>query len=96
MTRRVCYEIVMRTLLVSMVLLSGCRYLSAPTPAVSPERPALLSGGNPTDPSRQPNDLPERRCVIACGPGHHCNERTATCEPDTSPATRDGCVPWMP
>jgi hypothetical protein len=83
-------------MLVVVMLLSGCRYLVAPTPTVSPERPALLSGGNPTDPSRQPSELPSRRCVVACGVGFHCDERTAQCEPDQVSARGDGGVSWLP
>jgi len=87
----------MRSLMVGLfVLVGGCRYLSAPTPSVSPDRPQLLSGGNPTDPSRQPNDLPERRCVVACGSGFHCDERRAECVADLAPAQRDGGAAWLP
>jgi hypothetical protein len=83
-------------MLVMVMLLSGCRYLVAPTPTVSPERPALLSGGNPTDPSRQPSELPSRRCVVACGAGFHCDERAAQCVADSVGDSRDGGVPWLP
>jgi hypothetical protein len=83
-----------RWLLFAMVL-SGCRYLGPVAPQVTPERPSLLSGGSPADPTRQP-PLPARRCVVDCGPGHHCNEKTAECEADPDHQPRDGGVLWLP
>ncbi len=80
--------------LMVLVGLFGCRYLSAPTPQVSPARPGLLSAGNGSDPTRQPDDLPERRCVIGCGPGMHCDEKLAECVVDHGRS--DAGVSWLP
>jgi hypothetical protein len=73
----------------------GCRYLGPATPEVNPERPALLSGDNSADPSRQPRQLPGRPCLIECAPGYRCN-RDAVCEPDLSAPRRDAGLSWMP
>ena len=92
----VCVDAV-RHLAFLFVLLAGCRYLSAPTPQVAPGRDALLSGGNPADPTRQPSQLPERKCVVECGARFHCDERTARCEPDApGEGARDGGPAWLP
>jgi hypothetical protein len=75
--------------------LVGCRYLVPSTPQVSPERPALLAGGNSVDPQRQPNTLPGRPCIVACSPGYRCNQ-DAVCEPEPFVTTRDAGLSWMP
>jgi hypothetical protein len=77
------------------VLSSGCRYVVAPTPSVSPNNPALLSGTASADPQRQPAQLPANRCGFACGPAHHCDERLAQCVPDATRAS-DAGVSWLP
>jgi hypothetical protein len=77
------------------VVLCGCRYVGPVTPQVSAERPELLSTGDPTDPTRQPQ-LPARRCLVECGAGFRCNQRTAECEADPAFVARDGGVPWLP
>lgn len=77
--------------------LSACRYLVAPTPSVSPSQPGLLSSGNPTEPGRQPNALPENRCGVACGAGFHCDTGAATCVADgVKSESRDGGPAWLP
>jgi hypothetical protein len=78
-----------------LLLISGCRYLAPAMPEVSPERPALLSSGNTTEPSRQ-QQQPGRPCVIDCGPGKWCNEKTAQCEVARAEPARDAGVPWLP
>lgn len=82
--------------LLFLLLLAGCRYVGAPMPQVTPERPQLLQAGAGSDPTRQ-SSLPERRCVVACSAGTRCDERTGACEAAPAPAaTRDGGVPWLP
>lgn len=75
-----------------LLSLAGCRYLAPVSPQVSPERPALLSGGNASDPTRQ-TQLPGRRCVVECGPGQHCDEPSAQCVADKP---LDAGVRWLP
>lgn len=75
---------------------AGCRFLGPATPEVSPERPGILSTGGSADPSRQPAQFPARRCVVDCGVGLHCDERTAECVPDSVPARRDAGPAWLP
>lgn len=87
-----------RVLFVALIGLAGCRYLTAATPSVSPERPGLLaSGGDSSDPSRQPASLASNRCGVDCGPGRHCDEKTASCVADPVRAGGDdGGVRWLP
>lgn len=83
--------------LLALCLLSGCRYLAAPAPSVAPGQSALLSSGNPTDPGRQPADLPENKCGVVCGVGFRCEVKTARCVPEaTSTSVRDGGAAWLP
>ena len=77
------------------LFLCGCRYLGPVSPEVTPDRPALLSNGGESDPTRQQR-VPGRPCVVECGPGYRCNERTAQCEADVKPSTRDGGLSWLP
>jgi hypothetical protein len=87
-----------RVLFVALISFAGCRYLTAATPSVSPERPGILaSGNNPADPSRQPSSLASNRCGLDCGPGRHCDEKTASCVADPVRAgAGDGGVSWLP
>lgn len=84
-----------RSLLFLLLSLCGCRYLGPVAPQVSPERPALLSGGNSSDPTRQSAN-PGRACVVDCGPGHHCDEKSAQCVADDLPSSSDAGLRWLP
>lgn len=83
-----------RWLVVSLAL-GGCRYLATPAPQVTPENPALISSGNPTDPTRQQQPA-GRTCVVDCPFG-------STCGPDgvcvsTTPARQrsaDAGPAWL-
>lgn len=86
----------MRVAVLLLISIAGCRYLAAPQPSVTPERPALLSSGGSVDPTRQPAGLPNNRCGIECGAGRHCDEKTATCVADAVTPARDGGAPWLP
>ncbi len=80
--------------LVFLFALASCRYLAPATPEVSPERPALLSSGNPSDPTRQAA-MPGRACVVDCGAGQHCDEKSAQCVADPV-GKRDAGVRRLP
>ncbi|MFZ5439283.1 MAG: hypothetical protein ACOZQL_04700 [Myxococcota bacterium] len=84
------------SLVVVLISLGGCRYLAAPTPAVSAERPALLSAGSSGDPTRQPASLPSNRCGVECGAGRHCDPARAECVADPVAPARDGGAAWLP
>jgi hypothetical protein len=81
--------------LLLFLLLSGCRYLTPAMPEVSAERPALLAGGDKSDPTRQ-QAPPGRPCLVECGPGQRCNEKTAECEVVAKPKPEDAGIPWLP
>ena len=76
--------------------LSSCAALVPATPQVNAQRPELLQSGGASDPSRQPARLPGRPCVVACGPGFRCDERSAQCVADPLAPGGDGGVRWMP
>lgn len=75
-----------------LLSLASCRYLGPGSPQVTPERPALL--GNASDPTRQAQ-LPGRACVVECGPGQRCDERSAQCVAE-EPSKGDAGVRWLP
>lgn len=77
-----------------LLALTSCRYLAPLTPEVTPERPSLLSSGSSSDPTRQ-SALPGRPCVVDCGPGQHCDERSAQCVADAVTKS-DAGVRWLP
>ena len=33
---------------------------------------------------------------VECGPGFHCDDRLAQCQPDTAITARDAGLSWMP
>lgn len=86
------------TLLFFTLLASACITLSPPMPAVTAENPNLLSNGNPTDPTRQQQQV-GRPCVYACKEGYACNPHSGVCEPlsHTTEVDRpDGGPAWLP
>jgi hypothetical protein len=86
-----------QSFLLVVLVLSGCRYLSAPAPSVGPGQDRLLSSGDPTEPGRQPANLPENTCGVVCSAGFRCDAKTARCVPEaSSTSVRDGGAAWLP
>jgi len=86
-----------QSFLLVMMVLSGCRYLSAPAPSVGPGQDRLLSSGDPTEPGREPANLAENTCGVVCGVGFRCDTKRAQCVPEEARAgVRDGGAAWLP
>ncbi|MBE2249560.1 MAG: hypothetical protein IAE78_08415 [Myxococcus sp.] len=72
------------------LLLTGCRYLAPAQPTLNPARPL-------PNPSERQVPLTANRCGVACAPGFHCDQPTATCVADeAAPTSSDAGVPWLP
>jgi len=83
-----------RSLLFAL-LLGGCRYLGAPPPQVGPENPALISGGDHTDPSRQ-MQAPDRKCIVECPLGSTCgSDGVCVSTGPAHPRSADAGPAWL-
>lgn len=83
-----------KTWLLATVLLS-CRYLAPAQPSWSPARPY----DPPTATATNPASAVANRCGLECGPGFHCDQKTALCVADTAPVTSspaDAGPAWLP